>query len=353
MPSPMRWDAREIRLRRAGLARVGSLKAGDHSQQGRLARAARAEDGDDLTVGDVERRIVERGSRRRSARRGSRRGASSEPPAAAHAHPLDHEHGDDVTAMSTTASAYACATFSSPGRPRKRKIATGSVGRSGRARNTVAPNSPSEIANAKPAATASPRETIGRSISRRTRPGDAPSSAAASRWRGSIERSVGATIRTTNGIATSACATGTIHGAARKSRGSVSKAMRKPRPSITAEAPSGSRTSPSSSRDPRSSATANAASPPTTTAIDGRNGRIDDRVHDRFPRSDEEHAGRSSERPVRVEPVCRRSDCERPFDEDCERQPEEEREPAEAEHRRRACLAVVRTRRSVSRSARS
>ena len=49
--------------------------------------------------------------------------------------------------------------------------ATGSVGWSGRTMKTVAPNSPSEIANANPAATSAARATIGRSTSRQTRAG--------------------------------------------------------------------------------------------------------------------------------------------------------------------------------------
>ncbi len=50
-----------------------------------------------------------------------------------------------------------------PGRPSRRKIAVGRVGRSGRARKPVAPNSPSETANAKPTATPKGR---GRAASR-------------------------------------------------------------------------------------------------------------------------------------------------------------------------------------------
>ena len=46
--------------------------------------------------------------------------------------------------------------------------ATGTVGQSARTRKTVAPNSPSETANASPAATARGRASSGSSISRRT-----------------------------------------------------------------------------------------------------------------------------------------------------------------------------------------
>ena len=80
---------------------------------------------------------------------------------------------------------------SAPGRPSKRKIATGSVGVSGRAMNSVAPNSPSEIGEREPGRRRTRARAIGRSTSRHTRAGDAPSTAAASRRRGSIERSTG------------------------------------------------------------------------------------------------------------------------------------------------------------------
>ena len=102
-----------------------------------------------------------------------------------------------VSAIRTTLRAAACPAFTAPGRPRKRKIATGTVGQSPRAMKTVAPNSPSEIANANPAATPSARRTRGRSISRRPGRG-APSTAAASLSRSSIERRAGARMRTTN-----------------------------------------------------------------------------------------------------------------------------------------------------------
>ena len=50
----------------------------------------------------------------------------------------------------------------------------------GRATNRVAPNSPRETANAKPAPTAAALATMGRSTSRQVRAGVAPSTAAAS-----------------------------------------------------------------------------------------------------------------------------------------------------------------------------
>ena len=107
------------------------------------------------------------------------------------------------------------------------------LGQSLRATKTVAPNSPTEIANANPAATPSARSTSGRSTSRQTRAGEAPSTAAASRSCTSIERSAGATMRTTNGAATSACTIGTSHGEARSASGGSSKAITNPSRSIS------------------------------------------------------------------------------------------------------------------------
>ena len=80
-------------------------------------------------------------------------------------------------------------------------------------------------------------------------------------------RSVGVTMRTTKGIATSAWTTGTIQGADRKSRQPSSKAMTNPKPSITADAPSGSMSRPSNVRFPFPPASAKAASPPIRSAI--------------------------------------------------------------------------------------
>ena len=109
------------------------------------------------------------------------------------------------------------------------------------------------------------RATIGRSTSRQTRAGDAPSVAAASRRRGSMARSTGVTMRTTNGTATSAWAIGISHDEPRKSNGAWSSAMRKPKPTVTADTPSGSERSVSRPRR-RDAASANAPHPPTTTA---------------------------------------------------------------------------------------
>ena len=103
----------------------------------------------------------------------------------------------------------------------------------------MAPNSPRETANAKPAAAAIARDTTGRSISRHTFRGDAPSTPAASRSSGSIERSAGTSRRTTNGMATTAWASGMSQTDERRSTGARSKATKNPKPMVTAEVPSG------------------------------------------------------------------------------------------------------------------
>ena len=58
-------------------------------------------------------------------------------------------------------------------------MAMGIVGYSGRVRSEVAPNSPSEIVNAKAAAESVARRMIGQSIAHQDRNGEAPSEAAA------------------------------------------------------------------------------------------------------------------------------------------------------------------------------
>lgn len=173
------------------------------------------------------------------------------------------------TSISTVLSAIAWPWLSSPARPRKRATATGRVGLSGRAMKTVAPNSPRDTAKAKPAATSSARRTSGRSTSRHTLSGEAPSTAAASRSRSSTARSTGSMVRTTKGTPTSAWASGTRIHEERRSSGGSSRVMRKPKPMVTAEVPSGSisRASKPRTRRPARRVRAAAASPPTTSAI--------------------------------------------------------------------------------------
>ena len=100
-----------------------------------------------------------------------------------------------------TLCAMARPNVSAPGCDRRRKIVMGSVGASGRTMNEVAPNSPSETANAKATPTSAARRTIGRSISRHTRQGAAPSTEAASRRRERTLRISGTAVRTTKGTA--------------------------------------------------------------------------------------------------------------------------------------------------------
>ncbi len=114
-------------------------------------------------------------------------------------------------------------------------------------------------------AAASARPSSGRWTVRLTTDGLAPSVAAASPRRGSRLRSGGTSARTTNGSATSACASGTIAREPRRSSGGASNARRKPKPSIAADAPSGSITSTPSVSPPR--AIAIAAGVPTASAI--------------------------------------------------------------------------------------
>ena len=56
-------------------------------------------------------------------------------------------------------------------------------------------------------------------------------------------RMTGATARTTNGKATREWASGMMSTDVRRSRGGESSAMRKPKPTVTADVPSGSMTS--------------------------------------------------------------------------------------------------------------
>ena len=146
-------------------------------------------------------------------------------------------------------------------------MAMGIVSLPTRVRKLVAPNSPREMAKAKPAPATSARRRKGRSISRHTRDGEAPSVDAASRRRGSMARSVGRTARTTKGTATTAWAMGMRTHEPLRSSGRWSMVMSRPKPTVTADVPSGSM-SPASRSEPtrREAAMATAALPPTTTA---------------------------------------------------------------------------------------
>ena len=153
-----------------------------------------------------------------------------------------------VIPMRIVLNAIACVKLAAPARPSSRKMASGSVGASGRAMNDVAPNSPSEMANANPAPTSMARKMSGKSISRHTLAGGAPNIAPASRSRVRTDRITGTSVRTTNGIATRAWAIGTRIGAVRKSIG-LSSATKKPNPMVTADVPSGSMSNTSNQRE--------------------------------------------------------------------------------------------------------
>ena len=120
-------------------------------------------------------------------------------------------------------------------------MTTGSVGFSSRARNAVAPNSPSETANAKPAAASSGFHTTGRSTV-----SDRAQRRGAERGRGLALPVVDAAEHrreradhqraARRGPGRWAPAAGCPAGRA----GGSSRAMRKPKPTVTAETPSGS-----------------------------------------------------------------------------------------------------------------
>src|SRR5690606_10602725 len=248
------------------VARGDLDKAGDRPQERGLARARRSEDPDDLPVGHAEVDSVE------------------DRLAVEHDHQLpDLQHQNlpisptrarsiqrtvaAVNAASTTASAIAMPKLGAPGRASRRQSVVGMLPAPGRAMKDVAANSPSEITKEKAAPTMAARLTMGRSMVRHTRNGDAPSTAAASRMSGSIDRRVGTVVRTMNGTATRAWAMGMSHALARMSKGQ-SRATMKPKPTVTAEVPRGSISTTSNHREsrlPRRVITV-AASRPTTAA---------------------------------------------------------------------------------------
>src|SRR5687768_12427683 len=244
------------------------LEAGDRAQQGRLARAAGSQNAQLFAVLDVQADVIDRHSIAKPHR--------DVPQAEHQIAPADVSRkrsitrtATAVTTISITAMAMAWPKTSAPGWPSNRKIAIGMVGASGRTMNSVAPNSPNETANEKPAPTRAPRATIGRSISRQVRRGDAPRTAAASCRRRSIERMTGTTARTTNGNAMTAWAIGMSNTEVRRSTGSVPNDTSRPKPTMTADVPSGSvrRASSAWLNGPRPVAIACAASRPRVTLM--------------------------------------------------------------------------------------
>ena len=199
-----------------------------------------------------------------------RRRARGSPPASraapVGAEAIDDEHGERGAHHEHGARAKAWPKLSAPGWPSSRSMATGSVGASARAITVVAPNSPSEIANANPADTRTARSTRGRSTSRQTGPatrrGPRRRRAVAGRWSAAPGSSCAP--RTAGPPRPGRAARGS--GLARRSMGR-SRAMRKPKPTVTAEVPSGRSRPTSRARPTRPVArtSAAAASPPSTT----------------------------------------------------------------------------------------
>ena len=137
------------------------------------------------------------------------------------------------------------------------------------------------------------RATIGRSTSRQTRAGLAPRAsrpppAAAGRWSAAPD----ATMRTTNGIATSACAMGTSSGDVRRSSGGVSRVMRNPKPSVTALTPEGHAQQPVEETPARPGGRER-GEPADGHRDRGRDQGVDERVADRVGRRDEQDAPRT------------------------------------------------------------
>ena len=99
-------------------------------------------------------------------------------------------------------------------------------------------------------------------------------------------------MRTTNGIATSACAIGTSSGDVRRSSGGVSRVIRNPKPSVTALTPSGTLSSPSS-RPPARPGGRERGESADGHRDRGRDQGVDDRVADRVGGRDEQDAPRT------------------------------------------------------------
>src|SRR5690606_38157072 len=146
---------REVLADPAHGALGGGLESGDGAEQGGLPGAGRSDERQHLALGEVEGHPA--GRRRRpgpdrevgdalAARAGHRPVAARVLPGSASPSTVA------VSVASTATAASAMPWFSAPGRPMSRTMTTGSVGRSGRARNDVAPSSPRETANANPTA---------------------------------------------------------------------------------------------------------------------------------------------------------------------------------------------------------
>src|SRR5699024_2237 len=121
------------------------LEAGDESEQRALPAAARADERQDLTGLDGEIDAVD-GRQIPEACLGAGGGEPAHRPTASWGRSRSMPRPlSALAAARMTPNAMACPVRASPGRPSRRNMAAGTVGRSGRARNEVAPNSPREI----------------------------------------------------------------------------------------------------------------------------------------------------------------------------------------------------------------
>ena len=273
-PMPRRCVGRWVtstpsQAHRAG---VGHEQPGDHAQQRALADPGRAQQG------DAPHRRRPASETPSSTMRSPNANDDVTRPRASGARPCGS--ADAVTrparrrrparrpspAASTARGRVPVGT--SPARPSSRSIAIGIVSPPARVRKVVAPNSPSEIAAAKPAPTASGGDDA---AARRppTTParGEAPSVAAALAAGGRIGAQHRQQARTTNGMATQRVADRDQPPRGPPVDGRVSNVMSMPRPIVTAEVPSGSISPTSSSRPCRlAAAIARRRAPPTHDA---------------------------------------------------------------------------------------
>ena len=245
------WNIRPNRRRCGGTAARSSpsqrmrpgverLQAGDRAQQRGLAAAARPEDRDRLAGADLEVDAVD-GRRRAEPHHRAARPAASELAELAHAHLLDreHDHAGHDHQHRRHRHRLPDVQRAGPGeepRDRDRDRRACRAGRRTTSRRT-------RRATPRPRTRSRPRTPASRSAGRpRATPAAAARRAprAASRRRGSIDRNAGTTARITNGMATTACASGTSTVLARRSSGQRSSATRKPNPTVTADVPSGS-----------------------------------------------------------------------------------------------------------------
>ena len=153
---------------------------------------------------------------------------------------IDREHAPGADQHQQRGHSHRLPVIQRPRHGQVGEIAIGRVGNSGRAKNEVAPNSPSEIVKAKSIPARIGRQRIGRVISRQMRPAEAPNTAADSFNSAGMEASAGWTVRVKKGSATTLWAMGTSKIASSAPPGIPLESSSKPNPRDTAHAPSGS-----------------------------------------------------------------------------------------------------------------